>query len=314
MPGPISTNEISSDLQAGPLASLCSVATARTLIPLALLDTYSGGQRGREAWHPLLNPQRAFSLAATTSYPIASWLFSFFKIILCIPGIFCVDDTLLWQCFILFHFERRRGGGGMPSVSRASRWKSESVGEKPMWFWKKTTLSPCSGIVLTGKKWGKLRKAGFSQSSHFKVYLFDSFISQTQCKFKANTTCFQTPLPCFNYPLWTCYRASYWSYSQKKEDSPQRPHFCNAEEINSKGRVKESADLKGQGEAETAATAEQQTPCRSRRPTTPAGRTQTQDIPQRTMTLRTTLVLRKSRTESGVPMCQGIPTWPTAQM
>ena len=37
--------------------------------------------------------------------------------------------------------------------------------------------------------------------------------------------------------------------------------------------MKESADLKGQGEAETAAAAEQQPPRRSRRPTTPAGRT-----------------------------------------
>lgn len=165
----------------------------------------------------------------------------------------------------------------MPSVFRASRQKSESVGEKPTWFWKKTTLSPCSGMTVslasfshvnfwiwkrTGpenssnrKKVRKIKKSDFSQSSHFKVYLFDGFISQTQRKFKANTKCFQTPLLCFNYPSWTCYWASYWSYSHKK-DSPQRPRFLNAEEINSKGRMKESADLKGQGEAETAAPAE----------------------------------------------------------
>lgn len=113
MPGPISTNEISSDLQAGPLASLCSVATARTLIPLALPDTYSGSRE--EERHQTPSAEPSAGVQPGSHYKLSPHLltFSFFKIILCIPGIFCVDDTLLRQCFILFHFERKRGGNAI---------------------------------------------------------------------------------------------------------------------------------------------------------------------------------------------------------
>ena len=245
MPGPISTNEISSDLQAGPLASLCSVATARTLIPLALPDTYLGGAERKRGMTPSAEPSAGIQPGSHYKLSHRLLAFFFFKNNTVYSWHFLCGWYITMAMFYLVSFSKKAGGRGECHQSlglpdeKVNQWVKSQCGSG-----KKTTLSPCSGIVLTGKKWGKLRKAGFSQSSHFKVYLFDSFISQTQCKFKANTKCFQTPLPCFNYPLWTCYRASYWSYGQKKEDSPQRPHFCNAEEINSKGRVKESADLK----------------------------------------------------------------------
>lgn len=46
----------------------------------------------------------------------------------------------------------------------------------------------------------------------------------------------------------------------------------------------------------------------------PRGQDAESGHPSRAMTPRTTLVLRKPSTERGVPMCQGIATWPTAQM
>ena len=135
MPGPISTNEISSDLQAGPLASLCSVATARTLIPLALPDTYSGSRE--EERHQTPSAEPSAGVQPGSHYKLSPHLltFSFFKIILSIPGIFCVDDTLLRQCFILFHFERKRGGkchqsSGLPD-EKVNQWvKSQHGSEK----------------------------------------------------------------------------------------------------------------------------------------------------------------------------------------
>ena len=105
---PVSTEKISSHLQAGPLAPLCSVASARTLIPLALPDSYSGSSEEKRPQTPSAEPSAG--IQPGSHYKLSPHLlafFLFFKIILCIPGIFCVDDTLLRQCVILFHFERK---------------------------------------------------------------------------------------------------------------------------------------------------------------------------------------------------------------
>lgn len=126
---------------------------------------------------------------------------------MCVPEIFYLDNTLLWQCFILFCSERKEK---TQSVPRASRWKSESQSVKthhgsgkknnfkhmlgnycyhrhPFLEWSSDCEKRTAQENISNKKKGKSNNLGFfSQVVIFKCNLLDGFISKTQCKVKAH--------------------------------------------------------------------------------------------------------------------------------
>lgn len=83
-----------------------------------------------------------------------------------------LDNTLLWQCLVLFW---KKGKNAINP--KASRWKSESTSENPSWFWKKTTWGTCSGTIVSPASfshvkpwiWKKASSRKYSQQETKKI-------------------------------------------------------------------------------------------------------------------------------------------------